>query len=124
LAHAHPEENIDFPIDPVNGEGQSSLASSSATTAEETVSPEFFDRATEHLTLSIGPMAPIILRDHIEALGESTKNFPKRRVVELIEMLSNEISNNDLRLSFRNWFASAIFENLHPTTMSCTAESI
>ena len=108
FAHRRTEEKGGAPIDPTNREGENSIRASSATKTEETVSSEFLDRATEHLTLSIGPMAPIIMRDHIVALGERTEKFPKRRVVELLDILSNEIANSDLRFNFRNWFAQQL----------------
>jgi chromosome segregation ATPase len=73
---------------------------SSASSAEETVSPEVFNRMTDRLTLIIGPLAPMIIRDHVAALGESMEQFPKSRVAELLELLSKEIANEKMRIAF------------------------
>ena len=108
FAHRQPEEENDSTIDPINRERHNPITPSSPSTSEEMVPSEFLEQAVEHLTLSIGPIAPIVMRDHIKALGESTEKFPKRRVAELIEMLSNEIAHTDLRFSFRNWFAQRL----------------
>jgi chromosome segregation ATPase len=99
--------------DPLNKEGEKSSISmrdskavaSPASVAEHPVSADLFHRVIERLTLTIGPVAPMVIRDHVVALGESIENFPKSRLIELVEILSNEIPNKDLRFSFRKWFA-------------------
>jgi chromosome segregation ATPase len=67
----------------------------------ETVSPEFFNRMTLELTQTLGPMASVIVRDRVEALGESMEKFPKTRVTELLETVSEEILDENLKNSFR-----------------------
>jgi hypothetical protein len=52
----------------------------------------------------IGPGAPMIVREHVASLGESMEKFPKRRLAELLEILSKEIVNEPLRIGFRLWF--------------------
>jgi chromosome segregation ATPase len=70
-------------------------------TAQETVSPEFFDRVTNELTQIIGPMASMIIRDHVEAIGESMEKFPQIRVAELLGIVSEEIPDKNTKNSFR-----------------------
>jgi capsular exopolysaccharide synthesis family protein len=64
------------------------------------VPQEFFDHMTSNLTEAAGPMAPLIVRDHIALLGESRTTFPKQRVKELLELVSREIANERIRDDF------------------------
>jgi len=73
--------------------------------AEENVSPEFFKQLTIELTQILGPMASMIVRDHVEALGETVEKFPKVRVSELLETISAEISDEKMKNGFRERFA-------------------
>ena len=68
----------------------------------ETVSPDFFQRMTLELTQTLGPMASVIVRDRVEALGESMEKFPKTRVTELLETVSEEILDENVKNSFRD----------------------
>jgi hypothetical protein len=68
------------------------------------VSPDFFNLMTQELAVVIGHRAPIIVREHVAALGESMEKFPQSRLAELLEMLSKEIVNEPLRIGFRVWF--------------------
>ena len=72
--------------------------------AQQTVSPDFFDLMSQELTALIGRQAPMIVRKHVAALGESMEKFPKSRLAELLEILSKEIVNEPLRIGFRMWF--------------------
>jgi capsular exopolysaccharide synthesis family protein len=65
-----------------------------------TVPQDFFERMTSKLSESAGPMAPLILRDHIALLGESRAAFPKKRLKELFELVSKEILDERLRNDF------------------------
>src|SRR5262249_20298625 len=71
---------------------------------QQTVSPDFFDLMSQELTAVIGRQAPMIVRKHVAALGESMEKFPKSRLAELLEILSKEIVNEHLRIGFRRWF--------------------
>lgn len=71
---------------------------------QQTVTPDFFDLMSQELKMILGPQAGIIVGEHIAALGESTQKFPKSRLAELLEILSKEIVNEPLRISFRKWF--------------------
>ncbi len=68
---------------------------------EEIVPRSFFDSMTRELSEAFGPMAPVILRDHVKAVGESMEKFPKKRVTELIDNVSKEIANETIKKSFR-----------------------
>jgi len=68
--------------------------------AEGMVPHQFFDAMVSKLTEAVGPMAPLIVRDQISLLGESRDAFPKSRLKELLESVSEEIFNNDLRQDF------------------------
>jgi hypothetical protein len=72
--------------------------------AQQTVSPVFFDLMSQELAVIVGGQAPMIICKHVAALGESIEKFPKSRLYELLEMLSKEIENEPLRISFRKWF--------------------
>ena len=67
----------------------------------EIVSPDLFQRMTGELTKFMGPMASMIVRDHVVALGESMEKFPKTKLAELVKGLSEEIGNEKLRIGFR-----------------------
>ena len=72
--------------------------------AQQTVPSSFFDLMSQELTEIIGPNAPAFAREHVAALGESIEKFPKSRLAELLEILSQDIVNEPLRTSFRIWF--------------------
>jgi chromosome segregation ATPase len=79
--------------------------------AQEIVSPELFQRITDELTEAMnvmGRIASIIVRDHVVALGESVKTFPKSRLPELLDSLSKEIANEPLRIGFRKRFVKHV----------------
>jgi chromosome segregation ATPase len=58
--------------------------------AQATVPAKFFDRMTVALSNALGPIASILLRDHVASLSESSERFPKARVIELVEVVSQE----------------------------------
>jgi predicted nucleic acid-binding Zn-ribbon protein len=77
------------------------VMSNQTETAQEIVSPEFFDRLTNELAQIIGPSASTIIRNHVEAIGESIEAFPRMRVTELLETVSAEIPDKNRKTSFR-----------------------
>lgn len=81
---------------------------SPAKVAPETVSPLFFDRMVRVLTEAMGPMASLVVRDQIAALDESSEAFPKERLRELVDAVSKEVSDESLRLRFRQQMAEEI----------------
>jgi len=73
----------------------------------EIVLPDLFQRITGELTEVMGvmePIASIIVRDHVVALGESMEKFPKTRLPELLESLSKEILNANPKIGDRELF--------------------
>ena len=76
--------------------------------AQQTVLPNFFDLMSQELTAIIGPQAPIFVREHVAALGESMEKFPKSRLAELLEIVSQDILNEPLRIGFRRWFVKHV----------------
>jgi chromosome segregation ATPase len=83
----------------------SGAMSNTATAAPETVPPDFFKRTFNELTDFIGPFAVMIVRDHVKALNESLDKFPKARLIELFELVSKEILNEEMKVAFRKWVA-------------------
>src|SRR5438309_6687069 len=79
------------------------VTSNRTDTTQQAVPANFFDRVTHDLTQIMGPLAPMIVRDHVAALGESMEKFPESRVSELLEVLSKEILNENLKTRFRVW---------------------
>jgi chromosome segregation ATPase len=71
-------------------------------TPQEPVPPDFFDRVTSELTQAVGPMASMILRDHVKAMGESVETFPKTRVAELLKIVSEEIPDKNVKNRFEH----------------------
>jgi hypothetical protein len=65
-----------------------------------TVPEEFINRMSYNLAAAVGPIATVLVRDHISRLGESRSAFPKNRVGELCERLCEEILDSRLRNDF------------------------
>jgi general secretion pathway protein A len=66
------------------------------------VPPECIYRMIAALTDAMGPMASLVVRDHVDAMGESTENFPKRRFHELVYSTSGEILSEPLKARYEN----------------------
>jgi uncharacterized protein DUF4388 len=66
----------------------------------ELVPSALLSRITSILTDVMGPMAPLVLRDQIEALGESRDTLPETKLDELIGLIGREISDHRLRNKF------------------------
>lgn len=60
------------------------------------------------LTEAMGPMASVILYEQIAAMGESAKEFPRRRVVELIEEATREILSDSAKANCKRVMLEAI----------------
>ena len=72
--------------------------------ALQTVSRDAFERMIGEfgeLINVIKPLASVIVRDHVAALGESIEKFPKPRLAELLHNLSQEISDENRKTGFR-----------------------
>lgn len=66
------------------------------------VSSQFFDYMIRIATAAMGPMAHLVLRDQIAALGESQDAFPRIKLSQLIDLVSREILNETMRERFQN----------------------
>jgi hypothetical protein len=66
----------------------------------EQVPPVFFEELLINLRKAVGPMAPIILQDHIRKLGGNREAFPKAHLQELIDRLCQEIINDEFKGEF------------------------
>jgi chromosome segregation ATPase len=84
------------------------MSNEQTTAAKETVGPELFNLMRQELAKIVGPQAETILRDRVAALGESMDSFPKWRLYDLLETLSKEIKNEQLRIGFRKWFVKHV----------------
>jgi general secretion pathway protein A len=70
--------------------------------ASHAVPPRSFERMIAALTEAMGPMAPLVLGDHVSAMGESPDDFPKRKFRMLVESTSGEILSDSLKQRYRN----------------------
>jgi polysaccharide biosynthesis transport protein len=75
-------------------------ARSSVSKAPGTVSRSFVDQMISRFTEMVGPMAPVIVQDQIIRMGESVDSFPKNRLGELLEIISQDILDQESRSSF------------------------
>lgn len=64
------------------------------------VPPPVIGRMIGLLTDTMGPMATLVVRDQIDALGETQERFPESKLEELIAQVSQEIGDSKLRQSF------------------------
>jgi general secretion pathway protein A len=75
---------------------------------DRTVASQFFDFMARAATEGIGPMAKLIINDQIAELGESRDTFPQKKLAELIERVSLEIFNDNMRARFLDRMEQAI----------------
>jgi hypothetical protein len=61
------------------------------------------------LTEATGPMAAVIVWEHVRAMGESKNAFPMRRLQQLLDQTSSEIANDAMRERFRRRMCEEIF---------------
>lgn len=55
----------------------------------------FFDFLTDWLSLTIGPIAQIMVDDAVREIGHGAPQIPKSRGAELIELLARQISQKE-----------------------------
>ena len=72
------------------------------------VSQLSFQRFTGELVEIIGPIAPLVIREHIARLGESIQRFPKDRLSELLELVVSEFEREITRTRFRQSLAKIL----------------
>ena len=73
-----------------------------AVTSTALVPASFFEALLAALIDAIGPMARIVLRDHIKTLGESLERFPDTKIEILLDSVSREILDEAMRDQFRH----------------------
>lgn len=88
--------------------GVPTVKSNPTESPRETVPPNFFDRVTGELSEVFGPMGSVIVKDHVASLGESIEKFPKTRVTELVKILCEEITDENLKIGFRDRFTDEL----------------
>jgi capsular exopolysaccharide synthesis family protein len=76
------------------------IVESFGNTAPGTVSRSFVDRLIARFTEMVGPMAPAIVQSQIMSMGESVDSFPKTRLGELLEIISQDILDQESRTRF------------------------
>jgi DNA repair exonuclease SbcCD ATPase subunit len=85
------------------------MASGQTPSAEVEILPhEVLDRVSGELAEVAGlmtPLATLIVREHVEALGETIDGFPKNRLSELIESVSRELLDDHREDDFRQRLA-------------------
>lgn len=81
--------------------GASRPASHAARSVADPVPPVFFDRMVHGLAEVSGPIASVVVRDQIVALGATEESFPKSRIGELIESVSQVIPDKKLKARFQ-----------------------
>ena len=76
--------------------------------SREGLSPELLKLMIVKLAEAMGPMAPLVLGDHILALGESSESFPEAKIEELTKLVSEEILDDSLRVRFEKQMSKEI----------------
>jgi hypothetical protein len=74
---------------------------SNGTSLTSVVAEKFFLSLREALTDAMGPMAQIVLSEHVRLLGAALDRFPREKVGSLIESVSREIFDESVRQRFR-----------------------
>lgn len=84
------------------------VASGSVAPPRPTVNGAFFDRLLAEFARVIGPLAALTVEDEIAALDEIRESFPRDRIPELVERLSQTIADDARRLKFQQIMLEAI----------------
>jgi general secretion pathway protein A len=75
-----------------------------------TIPEGFFIWLREALVDAMGPMAHIVLAEHVKLLGESLDHFAHGKIEQLIESVSREIFDQSIRARFRESVAARLNE--------------
>jgi len=67
----------------------------------KTVPPAFFTQLEKILIRFIGPVAVYVINDTLLELNARREKFPKNLAPELIELLSDEISDDNKKIQFQ-----------------------
>ncbi|MGN6718728.1 MAG: ExeA family protein [Candidatus Binatia bacterium] len=93
----------------VNTHRVNSVADESSNSgSNRVVTPEFFVCLREDLLDAMGPMAHIVLSEHIKLLGGSLNHFSRDKIGALIDSVSGEIFDQSIRARFRQNMSAKI----------------
>jgi Domain of unknown function (DUF4388) len=81
--------------------GAKPLVSPSMKAPADPVPQGFFDRMVHGLAEVSGPIASVVVRDQIAALGATEETFPKSRIPELVDSVSQVIPDKKLKARFQ-----------------------
>lgn len=84
------------------------VASGTLAPVRATVDVAFFNQLGLELARAVGPLASVIVEDAIAALGEKQESFPRERLADLIERVSEEIRDPARRLRFQQVMLEAM----------------
>ena len=84
------------------------VAPGSAPPPTASVDAQFFAEITRELARAMGPLASMIIEDEITALGENMDDFPRDRLADLVERVSEAIKDNSKRVNFQRLMLDAI----------------
>ncbi len=104
LLEAIAEENQEELI-PDCSEPVTQTISATPSLTEEAMPAQFCHDLAAELTDAVGPIAAVILRDQLKALGASVEALPKGRVTELLDLLADEILEPSAKAQFRARFS-------------------
>ena len=62
---------------------------------------EFFHLLNQALSKAIGPIAPVLIEEEIEALGHEPARFPNELAADLVDALAREIQPENKRNEFQ-----------------------
>jgi len=65
------------------------------------VREEIMGRIERELTLVMGPLAPVIIRNKAAEFGKTMEDFPESKIAELVEEISFEIHNHLKKIEFQ-----------------------
>jgi Domain of unknown function (DUF4388) len=88
--------------------GLAEPAGANVKSVADVVPPALLNRVASILTEVIGPMAPLVLRDQIEAMGESPSSLPEAKLDELVTLIGREIPDGKLK----NKFEESMFQEI------------
>jgi succinoglycan biosynthesis transport protein ExoP len=96
------DDNHDGAIEAIGGRELEEAELWKTPSGSGTVPREFLEHMTSRFTEAVGPMAPLVVRDHVALLGESMEAFPKSRLQELLQNICDEILDQNLRRNFQS----------------------
>lgn len=68
---------------------------------ENFLDENFYAMLETELTKVIGPVAPLLLEESLWDMDSKKERFPMERLPELVEHISDEISDNDKKVKFQ-----------------------